>query len=590
MAGRRPRFEYAILLAVVSLLIGGFTREPIASAAPAEVLAGNHDAPQVSAKWDKFIALFLDDYFAANPDQAVGAGKHQYDGQLPDWSEAGLKREIDRLHAQRAKALEFSEDELSPDQRFEREYVIAEIDRDLFWREVADQPHLSPFFYASSLDPDTYISRKYAPPATRLKAFTEYSKRVPAALSQIKSNLKLPLPQESIAIGRRTIGGLAGFFANEVPQAFTEVKDERLQAQFKQANEAAILAVKEFDEWLTKQRSEATEDFALGPEKFRKMLSMTEGVEISLADLERIAQRDLDRNYAAMIKACAEFAPGKTPQEANELAAARKAEGSDAVEAARQQLSGLREFVLKHDLLSIPGTEEAKVAKAPAYKAWNFAYIDIPGPFEKGLPSIYYISPPDPKWSQEKQEAYTPGRGSLLFTSAHEVYPGHFVQYLHAHRAPSAIGRVFSGYAFAEGWAHYTEEMMYNAGLGDGDPEMHIGQLQEALLRNVRFLSAIGLHTKGMTLEQSKRLFLDKAFQDEGNADQQALRGTFDPAYLNYTLGKLMIRKLRDDWTATRGGRAAWKQFHDEFLKYGGPPIPLIRRAMMGPDDKGSLF
>jgi uncharacterized protein (DUF885 family) len=183
-----------------------------------------------------------------------------------------------------------------------------------------------------------------------------------------------------------------------------------------------------------------------------------------------------------------------------------------------------------------------------------------------------------------------PTTGSLLFTSVHEAYPGHFLQYLHAHRAPSLIGRLFGSYAFSEGWAHYTEEMMYEAGLGGGDPQAHISQLQDALLRNVRFLSAIGLHTQGMTIDQSKRMFREVAFLDEGGAEQQAVRGTFDPAYLNYTLGKLMIRKLRDDWTATRGGRAAWKDFHDEFLQYGSPPIPLIRRQMIGPDDDGSLF
>jgi uncharacterized protein (DUF885 family) len=149
---------------------------------------------------------------------------------------------------------------------------------------------------------------------------------------------------------------------------------------------------------------------------------------------------------------------------------------------------------------------------------------------------------------------------------------------------------VFVGYAFAEGWAHYTEEMMYDAGLGQGDSELHIGQLQEALLRDVRFLSAIGLHTKGMTVEESKKMFIEQGLRSEGEAEQQSNRGTFDPAYLNYTMGKLMIRKLRDDWCASRGGRSAWKQFHDAFLSYGGPPIPLVRRAMMGGDDKGNLF
>jgi len=258
--------------------------------------------------------------------------------------------------------------------------------------------------------------------------------------------------------------------------------------------------------------------------------------------------------------------------------------------AASEQLGALRKFILDKKIVTIPGTEEAKVRKAPAYKAWNFAYITPPGAYERNLPSYYYVSPPDPSWSKAVQDAYVPSESMLLFVSAHEVYPGHFVQYLHAHRSPSKVGQVFVGYAFSEGWAHYTEEMMYDAGLGAGDAEAHIGQLQEALLRNVRFVAAIGLHTRGMTVEQARQMFISEAFQDEGNALQQAERGTFDPGYLNYTMGKLMIRKLRDDWSATRGGRDAWKQFHDEFLKYGGPPIPLIRRAMMGADDKGSLF
>ena len=232
--------------------------------------------------------------------------------------------------------------------------------------------------------------------------------------------------------------------------------------------------------------------------------------------------------------------------------------------------------------MTIPGTEEAQVDEAPPYQRWNFAYIDIPGPYEKGLPSVYYISPPDPKWPPAEQKAYLPGKASLLFTSAHEVWPGHFLQFLHANRVPSKFGQIFVGYAYAEGWAHYAEEMMWESGFGANDPETHVGQLTEALLRNVRFLSAIGLHTGHMTVAESDKMFRESAFADAGDAKQQAARGTFDPAYLNYTMGKLMIRKLRDDWTATHGGRAGWHDFHDQFLSYGGPPIPLVRTAMLG--------
>jgi len=540
--------------------------------------------------WDSYVNQFLSDYFAANPPFAVVQGKHEYDGKFPDWSEAGLQREISRLKSEREKAAAFKDGDLDERQRFERDYLISQIDKDIFWRETADQPHVNPYWYADAMDPDVYVSRPYAPPESRIKSYTTYAKNVPAALDQIKGSLKPPLALNLIKIGRQTIGGLADFYAKDVVKIFADVKDEQLQKDFKDANDGAVKAVKDFDAWLGEQEKTSNNNFALGPDKFKAMLKQTEGVDIDLAQLEQIGQKDLQRNLDAMKDACDRYAPGMTLVECSKKASDHKAEGSDVVQAATAQLADLRKFIQEKDLVSMPGTEEAKVAQAPPYKAWNFAYINIPGPYESGLPSVYYVSPPDPSWDEKKQEEYIPGKGSLLFTSVHEVYPGHFVQFLHANRAQSKFGQVFVGYAFAEGWAHYCEEMMYDSGLGQGDPEMHIGQLQEALLRDVRFLSAIGLHTKGMTVEESKKMFIEQGLKSEGEAEQQSNRGTFDPAYLNYTMGKLMIRKLRDDWCASRGGQKAWKQFHDQFLSYGGPPIPLVRKAMMGADDKGSLF
>jgi uncharacterized protein (DUF885 family) len=259
------------------------------------------------------------------------------------------------------------------------------------------------------------------------------------------------------------------------------------------------------------------------------------------------------------------------------------------VEAARAQLGGLESFVRDHDLVGIPGDEQALVEEAPSYRRWNSAYIDIPGPYEKGIPAIYYIAEPDPAWPAEERRAYLPGACDLLFTSVHEVWPGHFLQFLHSNRCPSEIGRVFVSYAFAEGWAHYSEELVCEAGLGDGDPAVRIGQLLNALVRNVRFVCAIGLHTSDLQVADCERLFREKAFQDPGNARQQAARGTFDPAYLNYTLGKLMLMKLREDWMRLGGKGASLRQFHDRFLSYGGPPIPLVRAAMLGPDAGSAL-
>jgi uncharacterized protein (DUF885 family) len=574
----------AILLLAMSIFASSCAQQP----------ANNTNAPASSpgakADWDGHVEKYLAGYFAANPTFAVYQGKHEYDGKLPDWSEEGLKKQIDWLKAEREKAAAFKDADLDDRQRFERDYLVAQIDGDLFWRETADLPHTNPYFYSSAIDPDVYVSRPYAPLETRIKAYTTYAKNVPAALEQIKANLKLPLAKSLVKIGRTTIGGLASSYETDIAKVFSEVKDETAQKEFKEANAAAAKAVKDFDKWLEEQEKTATDNFALGADRFKQMLKQTEGVDIDLAELERIARADLDRNLEAFKKECETFAPGASLVDCNTKANNIKAPGTDLIDAATKQLTELRKFIQEKDIVSVPGTEECKVGKAPPYRAWNFAYIEIPGPYETGLPSVYYIAPPDPSWPKAKQDAYIPGRGSLLFTSVHEGYPGHFLNFLHSNRAKSKFGQVFVGYAFAEGYAHYTEEMMYEAGLGAGEADIHLGQLQEALLRNVRFISAIGLHTKGMTVEESKKMFLESGLQDEGNAEQQANRGTFDPAYLNYTMGKLMIKKLREDWCSTRGGRAAWKEFHDTFLSYGGPPIPMVRKAMMGAADKGTLF
>ena len=542
--------------------------------------------------WDSFVKEFIESFFVSHPPFAVTAGRHEFDGKLPDWSPEGIDKEIARLHAQKDRANSFKDEGLNKSQGFEREYLLAVINRHLFWLETAEWPFKNPQFYfdwiLDSLDPNVYIAREYAPLERRLRAYIDYARALPRAAEQIRSNLRSPLPRTYINVGIASFGGLATYFENDMPQAFAAVTASELKKEFVEANTQAAKAMKELAEWLESQRETATENFALGAELFSEMLRATELVDIPLDELEAIGRADLERNLASLRKACQEYAPGDSIEACVAKVAADKPTGG-AVAGAHAQLEGLKAFVSRENLVSIPGTEEALVQEAPPYNRSNFAYIDIPGPYEKGLPSVYYIAPPDPSWPEEEQLAYIRGKAQLLFTSVHEVWPGHFLNFLHSNRSQSKFAQVFVGYAFAEGWAHYTEEMMWEAGYGDGDPSIHIGQLLTALLRNVRFISAIGLHTKGMTVAESERLFREKAFQDPGNARQQAARGTYDPAYLNYTMGKLMIRKLRAEWTAPRGGRKAWREFHDTFLSFGAPPIALVRNAMLV-DDSGRLF
>lgn len=565
---------------VAAALLAGCKSEtapPAASSEPAAAAA----AKPASAEWDAAVEGFLQGFFEHFPTWGANAGKHEFDGRLPDFSPEGLQRNIQWLHQQREAINAFGDDRLQAPQRYQRDYVRAVIDGQLFWLEDSGFASKNPGFYAGDLSPSMYLTRPYAPLPQRMAAFATYQENLPKAAEQIRANLRGPLPASYIELGTMVFGGLAEFFKNDVPKAFAEVEDEALQARFKASNAKAIEAMQGLAAHLAAQKPQATQDFALGAEKFSRMLKATEGVDLPLDQLKAAGEADLERNLAALKAACDAYLKGQPIAKCIDKANADKPAGG-AVEGARQQLAGLRQFVVDKDLVSIPGTEQALVEEAPPFNRNNFAYIEIPGPYEKNLPSVYYIAPPDPKWPKAEQDAYVPGKADLLFTSAHEVWPGHFLQFLHANRSQWKFAQLFVGYAYAEGWAHYTEEMMFDAGLDGATPEIHIGQLTNALLRNVRYLSAIGLHTGGMTVAQSEQMFKDKAFQDPGNARQQAARGTYDPAYLNYTLGKLMIMQLREDWTASHGGRSGWKAFHDQFLSYGGPPIPLVYGQMMG--------
>ncbi len=540
-------------------------------------------ATPAAAAWDAHVRAYLEAYFAAHPDFAVYQGRHEFDGRLPDCSRQGIEAEVDRLRAARRAAIAFDPGSLDPRRRIERDSLLAQVDRDLFWLESARWPFRNPFFYADALDPNTYVSRDYAPLERRLAAYVTYAREVPRAVARLLTNVETPLPRTYAEIGRVALGGLASYYAEDVPRVFAAVADAELQAKLREANAGAIGAVRELDAWLAAEQARATDGFALGGELFAEMLRATERVDVPLERLAEIGREDLERNLATLAEACAAYAPGEPVGRSVARVQADKPAGSP-VEAARAQLADLRRFLVERDVVSIPGAEEARVKEAPPYRRWNSAYIDIPGPYEDGLPAIYYIAEPDPAWPEEERRAYLPGAADLLFTSVHEVWPGHFLQYLHSNRAPSVFGRVFVGYAFAEGWAHYAEELVVEEGLGDGDPAVWIGQLLNALVRNVRFVCAIGLHTGALRVQDCERMFREQAFQDPGNARQQAARGTFDPAYLNYTLGKLMLKKLRADWMARGGAGATLKEFHDRFLSYGGPPIPIVRRAMLGED------
>jgi hypothetical protein len=586
------RVGWLATASLIALLAGAACSGP-----PAAVTGAAPAVPAAQAQqdgWPAYAAGFVEEYLKSQPFFAVQAGRHEYDGQMPDYSTAGIAAQVARLKEWRARAGAFDAAALNADERFEREYLLWVTDTDLYWLDRARSPFTNPVWYVDRLDPEVYLSREYAPLPQRLQGYLGYARAIPKIVADIRANLSTPLPATFIERGIAGFGGFAEFYRQDVPQVFASIQDPQAQRALADADEAAARAMDSLKAWLESERGHAGGNFALGEPKFLEMLKATERVAIPVAQLAAAGQADLERNTQALKSACAQFLPKATLSACVQKVQADKPTGG-AVAGARVQLDTLRSFVIAHHVVSVPDDQQAQVAEAPPYNRSNGAYISVPGPYEEGVAYTYYIAPPDPSWSAAERAAYLPGKAALLYTSVHEVWPGHFLQFLHSNRNPSKIEALWVSYAYAEGWAHYSEELMWEEGLGDGNPGQHIGQLTEALLRNVRYQCAIGLHTQGMSVAQCEQMFREQAYQDPGSARQQAARGTYDPEYLKYTLGKLMIRKLRADWVARQPGAASapdprtyWQDFHDKFLSHGGPPIPMVRRAMVG--EGGSLF
>jgi hypothetical protein len=544
---------------------------------PPDSAAAGEASP--GADWDRFVGAFLEADLAARPTFAVAAGRHDLDGIVPDWSTAGLAAEVARLRQARQTAARWAT--LPAERELERRHLLARIDGELFWRDQADAPRHNPLFYADMLDPSLYLMRDYAPAPERAEAYRSFLQGLPEAITQLRHNLAGPLPATHLELAAQTLDGLADFCAGAHGHAAGLLGHP--STALDTATERAVAVLQETAAAFRARPPAGAGEagFRLGAAGLAQLLASSECVTTPLAEIERAGWRELARNQEALSEACAEFAPGLTTAACmTRLLSQKPAEGP--VAGARRQLAVLREYVLEHDLVTIPPAAPTRVEEAPPHQRWNSAYVDLPGPYERDVPAIYYIAPPSPQWTAEERTAYIPSEADLMFVSAHEVWPGHVLQFLHAHRAASPVSRLYVTYGFAEGWAHYAEEMLWEAGFGAGRPDLRLGQLLNALLRNVRLLVAIGLHAGDLTIAAAERMFRELAHQDPASARQQAARGTFDPGYLLYTLGKLQIRALREAWSARHQRPGNTRAFHDELLSFGGPPLALVGEAMLG--------
>jgi len=529
-----------------------------------------------------------------NPSSATDLGFHEFDDQLEDASEAGMHAELAAINQFHDQLQAIEPATLTPERALDREFLILAMKDAALSIDTIRMWQKDPDVYSSGITNAAYaiMKRDYAPADVRLKAVVAREKKMPAVLMEARKNLQAPVTiYTQIAIEQ--IDGNISLLKNDLPAAFSDVKDAALLAEFKQANDAVIAALGDYKTYLKKTVLPASKpEFAFGAQTWSKAFAAQEMVDLPIDKLLAIAEADLAKNEAAFQALAHEIDPKKNADQVLQAIEAKHPKAQELLATTQATLDSIRQYIVDHHILTIPAGEPAKVIETPPFmRSTTSASMDTPGPFEKAqLGGFYNMTLPDAHASAAEKadfmrQWYYAGISNV---SVHEVYPGHYTQFLYAKQFPSDARKVFGSATNVEGWAHYCEQMMLDEGFHADDPSYRLAQLQDALLRDVRFIVGIKMHTQGMTVAEATKLFETAGHQPHPIAVSEAKRGTADALYGYYTLGKLMILKLRDDYKAKMGAAYTLQGFHDAFIKLGPLPLPLIRRAMLG--EEGSIL
>ena len=518
------------------------------------------------------------------PSTASRLGLHEYDGRLPTVSSASLAMRAGELRQGLADLESIDVSALSATNFYDHGILTAALRKELMELTELRWHETNPMELLWHIDLSSYIQREYAPLDQRAESLTQALAAVPAYLRELKTVMSGRLASPVLEASIEAYEGVANFFENDLADATNSITEEGLRGRLGEALARASGSVRDFVEHLEVLRPYADASFALGMDRFSALLKHGEMVELPIGRLLTVGEEDLRRNLDRFRKVAGIIDSDRSPVEVIAAVAADHPAADSLVDETSEMLEDIRQFIIDRDIVSVPSEIRCRTVPTPSFMRWAFAALDFPGPYEENATeTYYYVTPVEDHWSDAEKEQWLTSfnYATLRSVSVHEAYPGHYVHYLHTRKSSSMISRVFGAYSFWEGWAHYAEEMMVEAGYL-AEPVSHLGQLMEALLRDCRFICAIRMHTQGMTVEEATQFFMDNAFLEELPARKEAMRGTFDPMYLNYTLGKLMILKLREDYKRVKGDAYSLKAFHDEFLSFGAPPIPLVREMMLG--------
>jgi len=540
---------------------------------------------------------YFTEQFAAEPTSATGAGLHADDDKLPDYSAAAYARRIARSQRWLAELAKLKTASFSMDDRADIAIMRASLETELLLDRDLEQWRHNPSRYTSIASNAIYalFSRNFAPLPARMRSAIARERAIPAMLAAGKANITT-VDATTAALSLSNMKGAVTFFATTVPGAFASVADPALQAGFKASNDAVIAALKDYIAAMQAgPLATPSGTYAIGAKVFAQRLALQEGRPISLAQYERVGMAALAQTKADFIATAKLIDPTQTPQAVYAALGKEHPTASDLLPEAARELADLRSFVIAHHLVTLPPENDVHVVETPIFdRQTTLAANSTPGAFEHvATQAYYYVTPVDPAWTDAQKEEHLAFYNKYAFPiiSAHEVMPGHYVNFvLHKTERLSLVRALSGNPSYSEGWAHYCEQMMVDAGLGNGNPKTRLAQLALALQREARYLVGLREHTQNMTVDEGTKFFVDNAFLPEIVAHREALRGTTDPLYGYYTLGKLEILKLRDDYKKKMGAKYSLLAFHNAFLAHGNPPIAIVRQFLLGKDDDGRVL
>jgi hypothetical protein len=540
----------------------------------------------ITSDFARFVDEYFDARYAFRPTEGTAQGFHQYDTKLPDLSRRAIEARIGELKHELARLSSFDRGKLSFDDGIDAELLEAQIRGELLTLETLRSWENNPMQYAflPGGAVNGLMKRDFAPAAQRLRSAIARMKGIPGIYAAARENVKNP-PKEFTDLAIRMSRGSVGFFERSVAAWGKEAAggDADLARQFEEANAAVITAGREFATWLEKDlKTRSNGRYAIGEANFLAKLKYDDMVEMPLAQLLAKGEAQLAKDYTAFVQTAKTIDPTKTPAEVMKSLSDDHPSAEDLIPTVARSVEDARQFVVDKGLVTIPSEVRPKVEETPPFaRSGSFASMDTPGAYEtKATEAFYYVTPVEKDWDLKHREEHLRlyNRYVIAMIDVHEVWPGHYLQFLYAPRFPTKARKLLFCGTNAEGWAHYAEQMTVDEGFGGGDPKMRLAQLQEALLRDCRYVVGVKLHTQGMTVEDGAKVFVEKGFQEPANAYEEARRGAYNPTYLYYTLGKLQIQELRDEYRQRKN--ATLRQFHDAFVAQGALPIPLVKRLL----------